>query len=750
MALDYYPLKEGNQWTYSMSNGMEMMMKVAGFADVDGVRCAIVETTMGMQTNREYLAFDSQGLKAYMAETQGQEIQYDTPVLRIKLPFVQGQSWTASMNQFGMSLTTTFESLGTEKVQTPAGNFQCIVVRSNINIPGQGPVVSDSYFADGKGLVRQTIKMAGQELISTLTSASVQPAQQATPPPKPFSPAQMRCPKCNAVVGVNAKFCPQCGTKITRPEAPTVCPKCNTKLPPGAKFCPACGEKIAMPAPGPQPTAQPALEKYQSKDGTVMLYKPQGWIVEEEDIGEGAYAVMVMEPEENAVVAFMSFPVGEGITNSVSLSAACIMGFREEIPDLHATNVNSTPEKDRTITEITFTDEGEKGVGHGYFFYTQRVGTVYLLLAREDLWDQLRPMLTNVASNIAYAPEGISTVTQQGRDLAAQTSVAQGRVLSPAAMIQQASKQPGRQIPLRPAALSDQSLMLQIPQGWSLEGQQLKFLLVDNPQTRSHGMHSINQTIMPSQISVPGVINTPYQPPPQALNLVLQFSRLGTNLEVLGQFPGEQAEPAIAQAVQRFRAQGFQVDSRLLHVKFKSMSTGAPLRGLFSVQCMTMPMTGIWQVSVDGSWAPETEFDDWLPLYLRIGKTFQTNQQWVRNDMQNRYYTQQQLNQNLQRSIAGADQAFDQYMDSLQNSDRSQDYISWMQSQTTLGQGSWVAENEGARVYQTDFWGIEGPEGRIDNPAYNTTYFTGENPWDQGQLEMVDTREEYEQYIANQ
>ena len=73
-----------------------------------------------------------------------------------------------------------------------------------------------------------------------------------------------------------------------------------------------------------------------------------------------------------------------------------------------------------------------------------------------------------------------------------------------------------------------------------------------------------------------------------------------------------------------------------------------------------------------------------------------------------------------------------------------------MQSQTTLGQGTWVAENEGAQVYTTDSWGIEGPEGRIDSPAYNTTNFTGENPWGQNQLELVDTRDEYEQNVANQ
>jgi hypothetical protein len=52
-------------------------------------------------------------------------------------------------------------------------------------------------------------------------------------------------------------------------------------------------------------------------------------------------------------------------------------------------------------------------------------------------------------------------------------------------------------------------------------------------------------------------------------------------------------------------------------------------------------------------------------------------------------------------------------------------------------------------VYQTDSWGIEGPEGRIDARAYNNTHFTGENPWGGEDLDLVDTREEYEKYIGN-
>ena len=160
-------------------------------------------------------------------------------------------------------------------------------------------------------------------------------------------------------------------------------------------------------------------------------------------------------------------------------------------------------------------------------------------------------------------------------------------------------------------------------------------------------------------------------------------------------------------------------------------------------------MSPVWQVAIDGSWAPDSELEDWLPLYLRIGETFNVNQQWEQANMQGRFYRQRQLNRNLQRSIAGSNQAFDDYLGSLQNASRSRDYTAHMWSQTTLGQGTWVAENEGARVYQTDSWGIQGPEGRLDSPAYNTTNFTGENPWGGGNLEMVDTRAEYDRYNAN-
>jgi len=60
---DYLPLQEGNQWTFTMSNGVQMTTKVTGFAEVGAVRCAIVETTMGLQKSQEYITVDTEGLR---------------------------------------------------------------------------------------------------------------------------------------------------------------------------------------------------------------------------------------------------------------------------------------------------------------------------------------------------------------------------------------------------------------------------------------------------------------------------------------------------------------------------------------------------------------------------------------------------------------------------------------------------------------------------------------------------------------
>lgn len=48
------------------------------------------------------------------------------------------------------------------------------------------------------------------------------------------------CPKCEAPLAKNAKFCPECGAKI---REKLFCTECGAEISAEAKFCPECGKK---------------------------------------------------------------------------------------------------------------------------------------------------------------------------------------------------------------------------------------------------------------------------------------------------------------------------------------------------------------------------------------------------------------------------------------------------------------------------------------------------------------------------
>lgn len=69
------------------------------------------------------------------------------------------------------------------------------------------------------------------------------PTPASAPAPAPEEPplAKRFCPECGTQVGLEAKFCAQCGT----PLAPPGCPRCGATITPGAKFCSQCGTQLA-------------------------------------------------------------------------------------------------------------------------------------------------------------------------------------------------------------------------------------------------------------------------------------------------------------------------------------------------------------------------------------------------------------------------------------------------------------------------------------------------------------------------
>lgn len=101
-----------------------------------------------------------------------------------------------------------------------------------------------------KGLCKQCAPDLGVEMAAAQASRSVEEVWRhaaMAEEDKKLSTENWRetirasCPKCEAPLATNAKFCPECGEKL---KGAAHCAECGAKLTPNAKFCPDCGNPV--------------------------------------------------------------------------------------------------------------------------------------------------------------------------------------------------------------------------------------------------------------------------------------------------------------------------------------------------------------------------------------------------------------------------------------------------------------------------------------------------------------------------
>jgi membrane protease subunit (stomatin/prohibitin family) len=115
----------------------------------------------------------------------------------------------------------------------------------------QSWVCRKSCWNNQKGLCKQCAPDMGVEMAAAQASRTVEEvwahSQMAEEDREMLTEKSWRkgvratCPNCNAPLANNAKFCPECGTKI---ESQAHCIECGAKLAPNAKFCAECGAKV--------------------------------------------------------------------------------------------------------------------------------------------------------------------------------------------------------------------------------------------------------------------------------------------------------------------------------------------------------------------------------------------------------------------------------------------------------------------------------------------------------------------------
>lgn len=452
----WFPLGTGNVWKYNTSLGQPITMRVVGTERVQGVECAIMEVEMGGAVTREYLAVTAEGLTVFKTEASGSTLKYDVPLVRVRLPFREGDSWTAVVHDESQDARFQFHSDGLEKVRVPAGTYDCIKV-SSVMTSANGSLTMVNWYAQGTGLVKQMMSSSGTALIAELAETTVRPAARTLWVPGQHGPGPERaCPRCGTAAQPGAKFCVECGAPLAEPK----CAQCGAPLAGKPKFCPACGAPIApAPAPAPVPDPDPvpapdpgsvpgddttaapaptpggapqppapspaggpkmAFQRYESSDGRVLLYHPLGWKVDDTaQTVPNAYVLQVQSPDQNAGVLFLALRTIDQINDSVELAEVVLSSLRRQYPDLQVTTMKTTQDRTRTSVEATATEQGVSWASHWHFFRTARTATLYALLARSDRWQELLPTLTAILANLAYAPEGVASVLHEGREAAA-------------------------------------------------------------------------------------------------------------------------------------------------------------------------------------------------------------------------------------------------------------------------------------------------------------------------------------------
>ncbi len=135
-----------------------------------------------------------------------------------------------------------------ENVSLPEDVEQAMDRRTSMGVLGDlnrytqyqaAEAMRESANNDSSGMAGMGVGFGAATMMGQMFSQAMQP-QQAQPQVAQPAAAQKNCTACGASIGVNSKFCPECGTQQ---NAARFCAECGQKIEGPAKFCPNCGAK---------------------------------------------------------------------------------------------------------------------------------------------------------------------------------------------------------------------------------------------------------------------------------------------------------------------------------------------------------------------------------------------------------------------------------------------------------------------------------------------------------------------------
>lgn len=232
------------------------------------------------------------------------------------------------------------------------------------------------------------------------------------------------------------------------------------------------------------------------------------------------------------------------------------------------------------------------------------------------------------------------------------------------------------------------------------------------------------------------MIHAPYMPPIDALMTLMR--RFGSSRLAVVE---RSRDPARAQAAAGVLNRRLEAETAVLGFTDEK---GVRCKGYYEVLGLSPLPSGQWGIIFFAVWAPDAEFDRYLPALAKISESFRVNERWAAD------YIRQGV-ENLKRQVARtsrmmaetATAAREASLAAFQERARSQEYLDNKRTASIRGEQEWVSQVEGGALYKSDRWGFsrEGERLSEDQP-YAYQNHQGRNPRYNESMTPVDASRE--------
>jgi hypothetical protein len=366
----------------------------------------------------------------------------------------------------------------------------------------------------------------------------------------------------------------------------------------------------------------------------------------------------------------------------------------------------STRDRRRTIVEFEYEQPDKQRIrGRQYFIMDYPEVSVFGYETEATRFDAMQPLLLSVLSNFTCLDP-------------AQWKAIEKRSSSNRAPVN---------LLMTTLTLPDSSATLLVPSGWELQGAK-GIVLCKSSDAAAGFTFSSTEFCDPSRLpnfdgsAMPAGLHYPYMTPVDALMTVMM--KYGSSrLQVVER----SLDPARAAVVAGLLKRGADVETALLTF---SNENGLRCKGHYDVLGLHPLPSGQWMILFYGVWAPEAQFDGYLPPLVKMSESFKSNDKWASD------YIRQGV-ENLKRLMAKtfraeaetASAARQSSMAAFQERGRSQEYLDHKRTSIIREEQEWISRVEGGTLHMTGHWGLN-REGKrlIDGPPYNYYDHTGQNP----------------------